>query len=378
MEKSLLFVSCASALEPLLMDELSELGIKNCSIGYRGVFVDQWSWDDIYTINYASRLASRVLLPLARFKCFDRKTLYQHINAIDWSRFIKEKNTFAIDANVNHRELRNSLFAAQVAKDAICDQIRQKVGRRPSIDVQNPDIQLNLYIQQSLGIMSFDTSGAPLHKRGYRLESVEAPIKETLGAALLRLANYNSEAVFCDPCCGSGTLLIEAAMMATQTPPGYLRHQWGFMRHPDSRLSDWLNVRNRLDANRQPLLPGRLFGIDINKQAVWASKVNLRAAGFHQGVEIIQEDFRESELPTAPSFVLTNPPHGRRLDDENILRSFYRSLGHFLKQKTAKPAKGFIFTGNMELAKEVGLSASKRHVLNNGGVDSRLLEYDLY
>lgn len=378
MEKSLVFVSCAPALEPLLLDELAELGIQNLSLGYRGVFVDQWGWEDIYKINYGSRLTSRVLLPLARFKCFDRKSLYSHIHTIDWTQFLKEGDTFAIDANVQHRELRNSLFAAQVVKDAICDQMRQKVGRRPSVDIQNPTLQLNLYIQQTLAIISFDTSGFPLHKRGYRQETVEAPLQETLAAALLRLAGYTADQIFCDPCCGSGTILIEAALMATNTPPGYIRQKWGFMRHPDYNLNDWLKVRNRMDENRLPLPAHHLYGMDISKNAVRAAKINLKAAGFNQNVEIVQGDFRDCTLSTAPNFILTNPPHGRRLDEEDHLRPFYRELGNFLKQKSAKPARGFIFTGNMELAKEVGLAASRRYILNNGGVDSRLLEYDLY
>ncbi|WP_195155545.1 THUMP domain-containing class I SAM-dependent RNA methyltransferase [Candidatus Protochlamydia phocaeensis] len=377
-EKSLLFVSCATALEPLLMDELKELGFNHLHVGYRGVFVEEWDWSAIYKINYASRLASRVLLPIARFKCFDRRSLYRHIFEINWPAYLKDGQTFAIDANVHHRELRNSLFAAQVAKDAICDVMRQKVGRRPSVDLQNPDIQLNLYIQQQLAILSFDTSGTPLHKRGYRQETVEAPVQETLAAAMLRLADYQPDQVFLDPCCGSGTLLIEAALMATQTPPGYLRQQWGFMNHPDYRSDEWLKVRNKIDEKRTALLPNHLFGIDISKNAVRAAKINLKAAGFSQDVDIAQADFRDYTPSIPPTFILTNPPHGRRLEDENQLRPFYRSLGDFLKQKTAKPAKGFIFTGNLELAKEVGLAAKRRYVLNNGGIDSRLLEYDLY
>ncbi|KIC72406.1 THUMP domain-containing class I SAM-dependent RNA methyltransferase [Candidatus Protochlamydia amoebophila] len=377
-EKKLLFVSCASALEPLLLEELRELGLTDLQTGYRGVFINQWNWADIYKINYASRLATRVLLPLSRFRCFDRKSLYRHIYDIDWSFYLKEGNTFAIDANVHHRELRNSLFAAQVVKDAICDQLRHKVGRRPSVDVQQPHVQLNLYIQHSLAIISFDTSGTPLHKRGYRQETVEAPLQETLAAAILRLAKYSADKVFLDPCCGSGTLLIEAALMASQTPPGYLRQKWGFMNHPDYQANEWLKVRNRLDEHRKTIQPGHLFGIDINKSAVWATKTNLKAAGFGQAVEVLQADFREFSPTVPPDLIVTNPPHGKRLEEEDQLRPFYRSLGDFMKKKTARPAQGFVFTGNLELAKEVGLAASKRHVLNNGGIDSRLLAYELY
>lgn len=377
-DKNLLFVSCAPTLEPLLMEELKELGLTSLHQGYRGVFIHEWDWPTIYKVNYASRLASRVLLPLVRFRCFDRRSLYRHAMEIDWASFLKEGNTFAIDANVHHRELRNSLFAAQVVKDAICDQMRQRTGRRPSVQLQNPDLQINLYIQQQAAIISFDTSGEPLHKRGYRQETVEAPMQETLAAAVLRLAHYTKDEIYLDPCCGSGTLLIEAALMATQTPPGYLRKQWGFMRHPQFNSSEWLKVRNQVDEKRTSLPSHHLFGIDRSQAAVRACKINLKAAGFSQQIEIQQADFRDYTPSIPPNFILTNPPHGRRLEEEDQLRPLYRALGDFMKQKCAKSGHGYIFTSNLELAKEVGLAAKKRHVLNSGGLDSRLLEYDIF
>lgn len=354
------------------------MGISSVHIGYRGVFINEWDWNTIYKVNYASHLASRVLLPLIHFRCFDRRSLYRHAMEIDWSRYLKEGYTFAIDANVHHRELRNSLFAAQVVKDAICDQMRQKTGRRPSVQVQQPDVQINLYIQQQSAVISFDTSGEPLHKRGYRQEAVEAPIQETLGAAILRLARYTKEQIVLDPCCGSGTLLIEAALMATNTPPGYLRKQWGFMRHPDYQSSDWLKARNQVDEKRISLAPHHLFGVDRSQAAVRASKINLKAAGFHQQVEIQQADFRDYVPAIAPNLIVSNPPHGRRLEEEEQLRPLYRALGDFIKHQCTKPGRGYVFTSNLELAKEVGLAATRRHVLNNGGLDSRLLEYDIF
>lgn len=377
MNNQFLFVSCAPTLEPLLAEELQDLNINSVKMGFRGVYVENWDWSTVYRINYASRLANRVLLPIRRFKCFDRRSLYRHASEINWSLYFKEGLTFAIDANVQNKELRNSLFAAQVVKDAICDQLRHKAGWRPTVNLQHPDIQLNLYIHQNLAVLSFDTSGTPLHKRGYRQESVEAPMQETLAAALLRLADYSKECIFFDPCCGSGTLLIEAALIASQTPPGYLRQKWGFMRHPEYRLNDWLKERNLLDANRQPLLPHHFYGIDQSKMAVHACKINLKAAGFKE-VEIEQADFRDYDPKVTPDFVMTNPPHGRRLEDENLLQPLYRALGDFLKNKCAKPGRGFIFTGSLQLGKEVGLAPKKRHVLSNSGIDSRLLEYDLY
>ena len=373
-----LFVTCAAALVPLLKEELIEMGVTSLEIGYRGIFIKEWDWSTIYRINYASRLASRVLLPLKRFRCLDRRSLYRQAMEIEWSRYLKGNVTFAIDANVQHRELRNSLFAAQVVKDAICDYMRREEGRRPNVQVQNPDVQINLFIHQQHAVISLDTSGEPLHKRGYRQESVEAPLQETLAAAILRLADYQKENILLDPCCGSGTFLIEAALMATNTPPGYLRKQWGFMRHPDFDQREWLKARNEMDQSRSSLAYGHLFGMDRSQLAVRATKINLKAAGFAQQVDVQLADFRDYTPSVLPNLVIANPPHGRRLEEEEQLKPLYRELGNFLKQQTQKPAKGFVFTSSLELSKEVGLSAKKRHVLDNGGLESRLLEYDLY
>lgn len=372
-----LFVSCAPLLEPLLLDELRELGIDSSQLGYRGVYIKEWDWPTIYKINYASRLANRVLLPLKRFKCYDKRSIYRHVSEIDWSLFFKRDSTFSIDANVNHREIRNSLFASQVVKDAICDQLRESKGWRPTVDLKEPDVHLNLYINQNIAVVSFDTSGTPLNKRGYRQETVDAPMQETLAAAILRLARYNRDCVFFDPCCGSGTLIIEAALIASGTPPGYLRQDWGFMHHPNYRLDEWLKVRNEIDAKRQPLEQGRFFGLDINPQAVRACQSNLKAAGI-KVAKIEQADFRDFKPGVTPDFVVTNPPHGKRLEEVENLFSFYHSLGDFLKNKCAKPGKAFIFIGNLELSKEIGLATTRRYVLNNSGIDSRLLEYELY
>lgn len=373
-----LFVTCAEGLEPLLIEELAGLGFSQTNAGFRGVYVDDVAEEAIYRINYCSRLATRVLLPLSRFRCFDARSLYKSMLTIDWSKYIPNGKSFAIDANVTHKNLRNSLFAAQVVKDAICDQFREKTGGRPNVSPKNPDVQLNLFIRNESGIMSFDTSGAPLHKRGYRQESGEAPIMESLAAALLIFGQYQGTEIVCDPCCGSGTLLIEAALIATKTPPGYLRPHWGFMYLPSFDQITWLKVKNEADKDRKTLPSNMFFGCDINKDAVRICKINLRAAGFLQQVQIQQNDFREYTPPIPPNFIISNPPHGLRLDNPEHLIPVYRALGDFFKRKSAKPGKGFIFTGNLELAKEIGLSAKRRYVINNSGVESRLLEFDLY
>lgn len=373
-----LFITCSQGLEQLLQEELGSLGYDQVRPSYRGAYITVPHFDAVYKINYCSRIAGRVLLPLFGFKCYDSDSLYRSANKIDWLKYIPKGKTFAIDANVRHRNLTNSLFAAQVVKDAICDQFRDETGSRPDVDTRSPDVQLNLFIQNEQAVISFDTSGAPLYKRGYRQETVEAPLNESLAAALLQLAQFKGDEIVCDPCCGSGTLLIESALISTKTPPGYLRKVWGFMCLPEYSQHDWLKVKNQADQQRKPLAKQQIFGCEINKNAVRICKTNLRAAGFHEEIEIAQSDFSNYIPPLPPTFIITNPPHGKRLDDEDSLRPFYRSLGQFLKQQSAKPARGFIFSGSLELTKEVGLAAKRRFIVDNSGIESRLLEYDLY
>ena len=373
-----LFVTCSQNLEEVLAEELYSLGFDRIHLGYRGVYVTASDLNAVYKINYLSRIGGRVLLPLTRFKCFDSDSLYRVASKIHWLDYIPKNKTFAIDANVTHRKIRNSLFAAQIVKDAICDQFRDRIGSRPNVDTKAPDVQLNLFVHDEKAILSFDTSGVPLHKRGYRLESVEAPMQEALAAAVLRLTQYNGEEKLFDPCCGSGTILTEAALMVTNTPPGFLRNKWGFMHLPNFNQQDWLSVKNAADQLKKPLKKGMISGIDINKNAVRISKSNLRACGFHQEIEVTAADFREYTPEVLPNLVITNPPHGNRLGDIDTLRPLYRSLGEFLKEKLAKPARAFIYTGSLELAKETGLASKKRYVLDGGGVEARLLEFDLY
>lgn len=372
-----LFITCGQGLESLLETELRELGYES-RFGYRGVYSEVASFSDIYRINYLSRLAGRVLLPLSHFKCRNQKDLYQNALEIDWFKYLPQGKTFAIDANVNHAELRNSLYAAQVVKDAIVDQYREKTGARPSVDTKNPDLQINLFVNREQAILSFDTSGSPLHKRGYRLEAVEAPLQESLAAALLRISGYTGKEILYDPCCGSGTMLIEAAMIASNTPAGFYRKDWGFTSHPEFNRDEWEAVKKEADSQRRELEPGKLFGSDVSRNAVRISRMNIKAAGLAPVIEIAFSDFREFTPPFAPNFMITNPPHGLRLGEESTLIPLYRALGDFMKQKMAKPSKGFVFTGSMLLAKEVGLAPKQRHVIENSGVESRFLEFDLY
>lgn len=371
-----IFATCGQGLEEILLAEIQNLGFEKVTTGFGGVYVEISSFDDVYKLNYCSRVASRILLPLKKFNCYNKESLYQNGMKIAWADLIPKGKTFAIDGNVSHPNLKNSLFAIQVLKDAICDSIRAKRGTRPDVDIKNPDVQINLFVHERKGVISFDTSGVPLYKRGYRMDTVGAPLQETLAAAVLMLSPW--EFPLLDPCCGSGTFLVEAAMIATKTAPGFLRKKWGFMLHPQFNSLNWLKVKNGCDEQRIPLAPDSIVGIDLDAQAITAAKANLKAAGFDKGVRLINGDFVYFEPQPQPKTVVANPPYGVRLKASEDLTELYRELGHFMKRKCAKPAKGFILTGSLELSKEVGLAAKRRHRVSNGGIESRVLEFDLY
>lgn len=373
-----LFIMCGRGIEAMLLAELTELGLSNITTGYCGVYVADSRIETIYTINYRSRLASRVLWPLQKFDCDSQDDLYRHACKMDWSLYIKQGQTIAIDANVQHPHLRHSLFAAQLVKDAICDSLREKYGFRPSVNVKNPDVQLNLFIDEDQATISLDTSGRPLYKRGYRLDAGDAPLQETLAALLLRVATYDPHNVVIDPCCGSGTLLIEAAMIASKTAPGYLRQQWGFFAHPKFNEQKWLAYKNSVDMHRVVLPAGMLWGCERDREIARIARENIAEAGFSDAIKIEVTDF-ERHVPHAEyQFLITNPPHGKRIGHDEDLKPLYRSIGDFMKQKMKKPARGFVYTSNKNLGKEVGLAAKRRHIISSGGLEGRLLEFDVY
>lgn len=304
-----LFVTCCGNLEPLLALELEEMGIDSIP-GLRGVYIPK-TLENVYKVNYLSRLAIRVLWPLKKFHCRDRHSLYDAARSIPWETFLNPELTFAIDSVVSHPNLKNSLFASLVVKDAICDHLRSHFGERPSIDLHNPDVQLHLFINHQNGILSFDTSGHPLYKRGWRTVHVEAPLQETLAAAILRFAKYTDRDLLCDPFCGSGTFLIEAAMMATNTPSGYKRSSWGFLRLPEHQEATWIQFKEKADKAILPLKPNAICGADHNPKAVEMAQAH--AANFGFPIEIAVSKIQQYHPPFSPTLVVTNPPFGKRI-----------------------------------------------------------------
>jgi putative N6-adenine-specific DNA methylase len=361
-----LFVTCASHLESLLKEELTALGIGDVQSAGHGVSVPN-TRENIFKINYLSRLATRVLMPLSHFPCPDPKALYTAAKQIPWLDFLDENKTISIDANIDrHRSIRNSLYAAQIVKDAICDVVREKTGARPSVDTKNPDVQLNLFIVNNKATLSFDTSGAPLYKRGWKESSVEASLPETLAAAILIKAGYSSKEVLCDPFCGSGTLLIEAAYIASNTPAGFFREKWGFLHLPEFNQEEWETFKSSHDAQRRLIEPGHLIGADSSIEAIRLARKHIEKTGFSRAISLTHSPINAFTPTPSPTLVITDPPFGKRMQANDQL---YKEFGLFLKKRCPAAAWGYLLTSAYRLAKETGCTVLSEWPLFYGGLN---------
>jgi putative N6-adenine-specific DNA methylase len=370
MTNSFLFITCPERLEPLLIEELTGLGITDLKMGFRGIWAPN-TIENIYAINYLSRLATRVLLPLAQFACPDAQTLYNEAKKIPWLDYLDETKTIAIDANIQHPHIRHSLYGAQLIKDAICDIVREKRGARPSVDVKNPDIQLNVFIQKNRATLSIDTSGAPLYKRGWKEAHTEATLPETLAAAILLRAGYNEREVLCDPFCGSGTLLIEAACMATQTPAGYFRKTWGFFHLPQFNLEEWNAFKSHWDEKRRPTGRRNIIGADADAKAIILCREHLHKTGFEKEIILLHSPVAQLTPPRSPTLVITDPPFGKRM---HAPTQIYADFGQFLQRHCPAAAWAHMLTSSFHFVKATGRPVLSEWPLHHGGLDVTLYQ----
>ena len=369
------FCQTPGGFEPLAADELKKLGCEDIKKAHRGLYFKA-DPATLYAVNYQARLITRVLAPLSSFQCRDRDDLYRAARAINWGACFGAHNTFGIFANVSgNPNLRHSKFAALCLKDGVVDHFRDRLGKRPNVDRREPDVWLNLHVEKNRGTISLDTSGGSLHRRGYREVSVEAPIQEIVAAAVLALSEWDCRQPLYDPMCGSGTLLCEAAMLAGKIPAGFLRNDFGFRFLPDFDGKLWNQVKIRADGCITALSKGLVAGSDIAQNAVKASRTNCKRLPHGAQIAISRDDFRDLQ-GLENRVILCNPPYGLRLQD-NDLQQFYKSLGDFLKQR-CQGAQVFIYFGNRELLKYVGLKPSWKKPLRNAGLDGRLVKYELY
>jgi putative N6-adenine-specific DNA methylase len=381
------FARTQRRLEEVARDELAELGAAECTPSYCGVYFTA-APAVLYKINYCARTINRVLAPLIRFSCPSEQVLYKKAYDVQWSGLFSPGRTFAIDANVSNSAITHSRFAALRLKDAIADYFRKKYGKRPDVDTTHPDIRLDLNIRENRAVISLDTSGESLHRRGYRLASVRAPMQETLAAAIIRLSGWQGKTPLLDPMCGSGTLPAEALLKYCNIPPGFKRHvsNFGFYRMPDFQPQTWKRIKRAIDKNiHECHCPeGLITGSDIDKKAVQAARQNLGEIPGGSHVAVHHRDFR-TIAKTGNRMIITNPPYGIRNptgaghggDGGDGETSFYRDLGNFLKQQ-CRGSTAYILCGDKALAKHIGLKISRRIPLYNGPLDSRLVKIEVY
>lgn len=367
------FATCARGLEPVLARELADLGAFEIRRGRGGV---AFAGDRrlLYRANLWLRTAIRVLLPVLEAPVDSPEALYQAVRSVDWDRYLTPDHTLAVDCNVRDCNITHSQYAALKTKDAICDQFRAKYGRRPSVDLAEPMVGLNLHLYRNHAVLSLDSSGASLHKRGYRPVLTRAPLNEALAAGLVLLSGWEPTTPFADPLCGSGVLPIEAAWHALRRPPGLTRRRFGFQGWLDYDVAEWTAVRD--EARRQVLkrLPAPVLGSDLRRDAIaWAIK-NARAAGIGNLLRFRVADVKDFRPPDGPpGVILCNPPYGERIGAEEDLVPLYRTLGEVLRRCSGWTA--CVFTGNPRLARHLGVPCTEEIPLFNGRIPCRLLRY---
>ena len=369
------FAQISAGMEEIGAAELEELGAENIKASHRGIYFEA-DQKTLYRINYCSRMISRVLAPLKKFQCHQTRYLYSKAREIDWSDFFDADKTFAIFANVSHSKIRHSQYAALILKDAIVDQFRDATGTRPNIQKTEPDVWINLHIENNYATISWDTSGGSLHRRGYRVESVEAPMQETLAAAIIRLSEWQGTTMLYDPFCGSGTLLAEALMAYRNIPAGILRQQFGFEYLPDFDYAAWEDVKKESLAKIQKLDSDLIAGSDISGEAILIAKHNLTRLAGGDKIQLAVKDFAEIDR-LENTTIVCNPPYGIRQGEKKEISKLYKSLGDFLKQK-CQGSSAFIYFGDRSLIPAIGLKPSWRKPLRNGGLDGRLAKFEIY
>ena len=373
-----IYVTCTPGLEEVLFDELTSLKYQS-TVGNGGVQIENATLKDAIFLNIYLRTASRVLLQLIEIEQPTKAKLYNEVYNYNWAPFFKTMPTLAIETPlVDHPEFSNSMYVAQVTKDAICDHLRRAVGSRPSVDKTNPQIQFHVVITEEKATLYFDTSLEPLFKRGYRQENTEAPLKETLAAAILMLAGYSQDSILLDPCAGSATFLIEAGLLASKCAPGLLRSTYGFMLHPEYNPEDFMDIKAQAQAQIITPPKGVLTGFEYDGSAYRKALRCIAKSGLMGSVEIIQEDFRRGKVSTAPNLIVTNPPFGVRLGSPEQWMTLYSALGDLMKQVTKKPARGAVLTSSPELAHSIRLKPTKKIPIWHGGLNCTLLLFDLY
>ena len=360
-------------LEPILAQELTELGANDVQIGRRMVSF-KGDKEMMYRANFQLHTAIRILKPIIHFKARSADDVYNEVLKVDWSQYLDNDKTFAIDSVIFSEEFKHSKFVAYKVKDAIVDQFRERTGNRPNISISNPDIRLHIHIADEDGTLSLDSSGESLHRRGYRQESVEAPLNEVLAAGMILMTGWKGECDFIDPMCGSGTLLIEAALIAQNISPGVFRKSYAFEKWPDFDAELFDMIYN--DDSKEKEFQHHIYGYDIDMKCVNTARINAKAAGFSQVITIGQADIKDFTQPAEKSIIVTNPPYGERISTPDLLGT-YRTIGEKLKHAfTGNEA--WILSYREECFEQIGLRPSIKIPLYNGSLECEFRKYTIF
>ncbi len=371
-----IIVTCSNRLSPFLEKEINELGYIPERVFKTGVEL-KGTLKDCITLNLNLRCASQVLFSLKEFKANNADELYNDLLEFEWERVIPEDGYFSIGSNVNNLSINNSLYANVKVKDAIVDRFRNKTGKRPNSGPELDKTVIHLYWKDDYAEIFIDTSGESLSRHGYRKIPGKAPMMESLAAATLLASKWDKLSPFINPMCGSGTVAIEAALMATNRRPGLYRNNYSFMHIAGYDEEIYNEEYKKLEKQVIELKDLKIVATDISEDAIYISKVNAGIAGVEELIDFDTCDFQQTKIPEQPGVIYFNPEYGERLGEEIELQQTYALIGDFMK-KQCKGYTGYVFTGNMELAKKIGLKPSRRIEFFTGKIDCRLLEYDLY
>ena len=364
-----------AGLEPVLAEELQALGATGTRPIKRAV-VFNGDTRLLYRANYELRTALRILLPIHSFSAHDERSLYAGVREIDWNNYMGVGDTLAVDAVAQGEVFRHSQYVALLTKDAIVDQFRDRFQRRPNVNTLAPSLRVNVHVLGNHCDITLDATGGSLHRRNYRRDTVEAPLNEVLAAGMVQLSGWNALGPFVDPMCGSGTLAIEAALLALRIPPQFMRENFGFFKWPDFDRKLWESVKKEADARAQTSFEFPIMASDKDNRARNATAVNVLSAGLEQVVQVEKMPFERVVAPEVPGTLLTNPPYDERLKLEDTA-AFYHGIGDTLKKRWPD-WNAWLISSNREALKSVGLRPSKRITLYNGALECSFQKFELY
>ena len=360
-------------LEPVLAKELTHLGANNVEIGRRMVSFTG-NKELLYRANFQLHTAIRILKPIAHFKALTPDEVYEGVKKVDWTKYLGLDKTFAVDSVVFSEEFRHSKFVAYKVKDAIVDQFREKTGSRPNISVANPDLRLNIHIAEDKCTLSLDSSGESLHRRGYRQESVEAPLNEVLAAGIILMTGWKGDTDFIDPMCGSGTIAIEAALIAQNMAPGLFRKEFAFEKWNDFDRDLFDAIYN--DDSEEREYNHHIYAYDVDMKAVNTARMNVKAAGLSNIITVEQADFKDFQQPKEKSIMVTNPPYGERISTPDLLGT-YKMIGERLKHQFLDN-DAWVLSYRAECFDQIGLKPSIKIPLYNGSLECELRKYQIF